>query len=234
MPTTHLNQHVSDPTVMRDRVLEHISNDIIPERNLGSFVSTSIDGPAQQLMLENYCKNLACAHEYPSIKDLEKRCVNMIANLWGSPETTDHIGAATTGSSECLFLAILALKRNWQSRNRHFSSSRRMNLIVGSHAHVAVHKAAENLDIEVKILHVSDASGYKFDSAQLEPALDEGTIGVVLILGNTYTGGFDPILNVASMLDDYEGRTGVDIPIHVDAASGGFVAPFTGVSPSTW
>ncbi|TGO44064.1 hypothetical protein BCON_0621g00010 [Botryotinia convoluta] len=234
MPNTHLNQHVSDPTVMRDRILGHISNDIIAERNLGSFVCTSIDGPAQQLMLENYCKNLACAHEYPAIKDLEKRCVNMIANLWGSPETTDHIGAATTGSSESLFLAILALKRNWQSRNSHLSSSRRMNLIVGSHAHVAIHKAAENLDIEEKILHVSDASGYKFDSAQLEPALDEGTIGVVLILGNTYTGGFDPILEVASILDNYEGRTGVDIPIHVDAASGGFVAPFTGVSPSTW
>ena len=98
---------------------------------------------------------------------------------------------------------------------------------MGANAQVALEKFARYFEVEARILPVTSSSSYRLDPSLVAAALDENTIGVFVILGSTYTGHYEPVEEISKILDEYEERTGVDIPIHVDAASGGFVAPFT-------
>ncbi|KYG13792.1 hypothetical protein FVEG_14028 [Fusarium verticillioides 7600] len=216
-----------------DRLLEH---DIPPERNLGSFVSTGLNDIGESLLLENYQRNLACQNEYTGVRKIHDRCVAILGALWGSPCNEKPIGSAVSGSSEAIFLGILAMKRKWQAENGGIASPHgpALNIITGSHAHVAVTNAARANDIEIRTVLVGPESNYSFDPSKMQGLLDSSTIGVVLVLGNTYTGHFDPIENASIVLDNYEHSYGRSIPIHVDAASGGFVAPFNGGNSSPW
>ncbi|KAF5536876.1 glutamate decarboxylase [Fusarium mexicanum] len=210
-----------------DRLLEH---DIEPERNLGSFVSTGLNDIGESLLLENYQRKLACQGE------IHDRCVAILGALWGSPCNEKPTGSAVSGSSEAIFLGTLAMKRKWQAENGGIVSPNgsALNIITGSHAHVAVTNAARANDIEIRTVSVGPESNYSFDPSKIQGLLDNSTIGVVLTLGNTYTGHFDPIENTSIVLDNYEQSYGRSIPIHVDAASGGFVAPFNGGKSSRW
>ncbi|CZR40525.1 uncharacterized protein FPRO_05425 [Fusarium proliferatum ET1] len=235
LPTDNLGNGLPASIVKSgiDHLLEH---DIEPEHNLGSFVSTGLNDIGERLLIESYKKNLACQNEYPGVREIHDRCVEILGTVWGASCNEKPTGWATSGSSEAIFLAILAMKRKWQTENGGVASFNgpTLNIITGSHAHVAVTNAAKANDIEIRSVDVGPESNYSFDPSKMQGLLDNSTIGVVLVLGNTYTGHFDPIENVNTVLDNYEQLYGRNIPIHVDAASGGFVAPFNCGNPSRW
>jgi len=206
-----------------------------PNLNLASFVNTFMETRADQLMMENISKNLADSDEYPALMALHTRCVSIIANMWNIPKGETAIGSATTGSSEAIHLGGLAMKRLWREKReaagKDFS---RPNILMGANAQVALEKFARYFEVEARIIPVSEKSHYCMDADLIRENIDENTIGVFVIMGSTYTGHYEPVEKVSKILDEYEKETGHDIPIHVDAASGGFVAPFLGNAGKKW
>ncbi|RYP87854.1 hypothetical protein DL769_000446 [Monosporascus sp. CRB-8-3] len=201
-----------------------------PSLNLASFVGTYLEPTAGALMAENLNKNLADNDEYPAMLSIHERCVSMLAKLWGGSQNGAEkaVGSATTGSSEAVQLGGLAMKRRWQERRRaQGKDSLKPNIIMGANAQVALLKFARYFDVEARILPVSKKSDYCLDPDLVRENVDENTIGVFVILGSTYTGHYEPVEEISKVLDEFEEKTGIDVPIHVDAASGGFVAPFT-------
>jgi glutamate decarboxylase len=183
---------------------------------------------AEQLMFENISKNMSDADEYPAMMAMHARCVSIIAHLWGVQKGERAIGSATTGSSEAIHLGGLAMKRRWQERRTaEGKDTSKPNIIMGANAQVALEKFARYFEVEARILPVSEKSNFRLDPELVKENIDENTIGVFVILGSTYTGHYEPVEEISNILDAYQEKTGIDIPIHVDAASGGFVAPFT-------
>jgi glutamate decarboxylase len=199
-----------------------------PNLNLASFVGTYMETHAEQLMFENISKNMSDADEYPAMMQMHARCVSIIAHLWGVQKGERAIGSATTGSSEAIHLGGLAMKRRWQEkRMAEGKDTSKPNIIMGANAQVALEKFARYFEVEARILPVSEKSNFRLDTELVKENIDENTIGVFVILGSTYTGHYEPVEEISNILDAYQEKTGIDIPIHVDAASGGFVAPFT-------
>lgn len=183
---------------------------------------------AEALMIENLSKNMSDADEYPAMMAMHARCISIIAHLWGVQKGETAIGSATTGSSEAIHLGGLAMKRRWQEKRRaEGKDTSKPNIIMGSNAQVALEKFARYFEVEARILDVSEKSHFRLDENLVKENIDENTIGVFVILGSTYTGHYEPVEEISKILDAYEAKTGNDIPIHVDAASGGFIAPFT-------
>lgn len=188
-------------------------------------------------MSESSSKNFIDYEEYPQSADIQNRCVNMIARLFhantnGSTEGaeqaaeldgTDHaIGTSTVGSSEAIMLGTLAMKRRWQHKRRaEGKDASRPNIIMSSAVQVCWEKAARYFDIEEKYVFCTETR-YVLDPVQAVNLVDENTIGICLILGTTYTGQYEDVKGVNDLLKERN----LDVPIHVDAASGGFVAPF--------
>ncbi|VVT51878.1 uncharacterized protein SAPINGB_P003243 [Magnusiomyces paraingens] len=198
-----------------------------PALNLASFVNTFIDPVAQQLAVENLTKNMSDSDEYPALMNIHQRCISMISHLWHVPEGNAAIGTCTTGSSEAIHLGGLAMKRRWEARQK--ANGRpfdRPNILMGANAQVALEKFARYFDVEPRIIPVSDKSRNMLDLEKIYENLDENTIGIFVILGSTYTGSYEDVEGVSKILDKYQEDTGIDIPIHVDGASGGLVAPF--------
>jgi len=199
-----------------------------PNLNLASFVGTYMEKEAEQLMIENLSKNMSDADEYPAMMDMHARCVSILANLWGVQKGEKAIGTATTGSSEAIHLGGLAMKRRWQEkRTAEGKDTSKPNILMGANAQVALEKFARYFEVEARILPVSAKSRYRLDPEEVKKNIDENTIGIFVILGSTYTGHYEPVQEISDILDEYEKKTGVDIPIHVDGASGAFIAPFT-------
>jgi glutamate decarboxylase len=199
-----------------------------PNLNLASFVTTYQEPNGTQLLVENLSKNLADNDEYPAMLAIHERCISILAHLWGVQKGEQAIGSATTGSSEAIHLGGLAMKRRWQERRKgQGKDTHTPNIIMGANAQVALEKFARYFDVEARILPVSKESQYRLDPALVRKNVDENTIGVFVIMGSTYTGHYEPVEEISRILDEHQEETGIDIPIHVDAASGGFVAPFT-------
>lgn len=199
-----------------------------PNLNLASFVGTYMEREAEALMVENLSKNMSDADEYPAMMAMHARCVSIISHLWGVQKGETAIGSATTGSSEAIHLGGLAMKRRWQEkRDAEGKDKTKPNIIMGSNAQVALEKFARYFEVEARILDVSEKSKFRLDPELVKNNVDENTIGVFVIMGSTYTGHYEPVEEISKILDEYEAKTGNDIPIHVDAASGGFIAPFT-------
>ncbi|KAH7037603.1 pyridoxal phosphate-dependent transferase [Microdochium trichocladiopsis] len=199
-----------------------------PNLNLASFVGTYMEDKARQLVIENLAKNLSDNDEYPAMMAIHERCISIIAHMWGVQKGEKAIGSATTGSSEAIHLGGLAMKRRWQeARQAAGKDTLKPNIIMGANAQVALEKFARYFDVEARILPVSKESHYRLDPELVKQNIDENTIGVFVILGSTYTGHYEPVEEISKILDEFQEKTGHDIPIHVDAASGGFVAPFT-------
>jgi glutamate decarboxylase len=183
---------------------------------------------ANALMAENIAKNLADADEYPALMAMHSRCVSILANLWGAQPKEKAIGSATVGSSEAIMLGGKAMQRRWQEKRRAAGKdTQHPNILMGTNAQVALEKFARYFDVEPRILDVSEKSNFALDPDMVRKNIDENTIGIFVILGSTYTGHFEPVEEVSKILDKYEEETGHDIPIHVDGASGAFIAPFT-------
>jgi glutamate decarboxylase len=192
--------------------------------NLATFVSTWMEPEAEKLMAESFEKNMIDKDEYPQTAAIEERCVNIVSRLFNAPET--GVGASTIGSSEAVMLSGLAFK--WQWRDRRLAAGKpyeKPNLILGSNVQVVWEKFCRYWEVEPRYLPMAH-DRYVITPEQVVEAADEHTIGVVAILGTTYTGEFEPIREVHDALVELNEKTGWEIPLHVDAASGGFVAPF--------
>ena len=194
--------------------------------NLATFVSTWMDENAQKLHLEAADKNMIDKDEYPATAEIEDRCWRIIADLWNVPDPDDTIGTSTIGSSEACMLGGLALKRLWQERRKaEGKSTEKPNLILSAGVQVVWEKFCNYWDVEARYVPVTE-DHLVLDGFELEKYVDENTIGVVAILGQTYTGLYEPVKEIAAKLDEIQANTGVDVKIHVDGASGGMIAPF--------
>jgi len=194
--------------------------------NLATFVSTWMDDHALKLYSESADKNMIDKDEYPATAAIEDRCWRILADLWHVPDPTDTIGTSAIGSSEACMLGGLALKRLWQEKRKaEGKSTERPNLIMSAAVQVVWEKFCNYWDIEPRYVPVS-REHLVLDGYDLENYVDENTIGVVAILGQTFTGLYDPVEAIAKKLDEIEAKTGLDVKIHVDGASGAMVAPF--------
>jgi glutamate decarboxylase len=190
--------------------------------NLATFVTTWMEPQAEKLMAECFDKNMIDKDEYPQTAELETRCVNMLAGLWHAPDPAHALGCSTIGSSEAAMFAGLALKRRWQQRRRSTGAdTARPNLVMGINVQVCWDKFCNYFEVEPRFAPMA-GERFHLDAEQAVRLCDENTIGVVAILGST----FEPVREIAAALDDLQARTGLDVPVHVDGASGGMVAPF--------
>ncbi|KAI5816568.1 pyridoxal phosphate-dependent transferase [Pyronema omphalodes] len=230
IPTSGCSSHT-----IYQLIRDELDLDGRPNLNLASFVNTYMDPYADRLMSENIAKNLADADEYPVVQSMHSRCISMLANLWNIPKGETAVGTATTGSSEAIHLGGLAMKRLWQEKRRKEGKSiERPNVIMGHNCQVALEKFARYFEVEARLLPVSKESNWCLDPKLVEQNVDENTIGVFVILGSTYTGHYEPVEEVAKVLDKVQQEKGFDVPIHVDGASGAMVAPFIGAGGMKW
>jgi glutamate decarboxylase len=195
--------------------------------NLATFVSTWMEPQARTLIDECLDKNMIDKDEYPQTAELERRCVAMLAALWGADEADgEATGCSTTGSSEACMLGGLALKWRWRERRRAAGlPTDRPNLVMGANVQVCWEKFCRYWDVEPRLVPVSETATH-LTAAGAVAQCDENTIGVVAILGSTFDGSYEPVAEIADGLDALQAESGLDVPLHVDAASGGFIAPF--------
>ncbi|KAJ4959699.1 hypothetical protein NE237_019609 [Protea cynaroides] len=199
-----------------------------PRLNLASFVTTWMEPECDKLMVESNNKNFVDMDEYPITTELQNRCVNMIAHLFNAPVQDNEraIGAGTVGSSEALMLAGLAFKRKWQNKRKAQGKCYdKPNMVTGANVQVCWEKFARYFEVELKEVKLREGY-YVMDPVKAVEMVDENTICVGAILGSTFTGEFEDIKLLNDLLTKKNKKTGWDTPIHVDAASGGFVAPF--------
>ncbi|WP_434317969.1 glutamate decarboxylase [Leifsonia sp. P73] len=194
--------------------------------NLATFVGTWMEDQAGRLYAEAVDKNIVDKDEYPQTAAIETRCWRMLAGLWNAPDPERSIGTSTIGSSEACMLGGLALKRRWQQRRRAAGkSTERPNLVMSAAVQVCWEKFCNYFEVEPRFVPIS-LDHKTLDGDGLDRYVDENTIGVVAIMGVTYTGMYEPVQAISDALDAIRRKTGLDVPIHVDGASGAMVAPF--------
>ncbi|MFT4049509.1 MAG: glutamate decarboxylase [Solirubrobacterales bacterium] len=195
-----------------------------PMRNLATFVTTWMEPSAQRLIADNLHRNFIDHAEYPQTAEIEQRCIRILADLFNAPgETT---GARTQGSSEAIMLGALNLKWNWRKRREaEGKDTTKPNLVFGGDVHVVWDKFCRYFDVEPRIVPLSDGK-YTIDADDVKPFVDENTIGVAAVVGTTFTGHSDDVEGINDMLVALREETGLDVPMHVDGASGAFVWPF--------
>jgi glutamate decarboxylase len=215
------------PGVALQVIEDELNLDGNPELNLATFVSTWMEPEAARLMERTLDKNSIDADEYPQTAEIQTRCVNILADLFHTPEEAGSVGTATVGSSEAIHLAGLAMK--WRWRKRREEEGRAMgtpNIVMGHNVQVCWEKFARYFDVEPRYVPLTH-DRFVLGVPEAVERVDENTIGVVGILGSTYTGEYEPIEELNAALEELDARTGWGVPIHVDGASGAFVAPFT-------
>jgi glutamate decarboxylase len=194
-------------------------------QNLATFCQTWLEPEVLAVMAMAVSKNMIDKDEYPQTAEIERRCVHMMANLWHAPDAANTVGASAIGSSEACMLAGMAAKWRWRARRRAAGkSSGSPNMVCGP-VQVVWHKFARYWDIEMREVPMAPGR-YAMDPASMLERVDENTIMVVPTLGVTYTGAYEDVSALSAALDELQAGTGLDIDIHVDAASGGFLAPF--------
>jgi len=194
--------------------------------NLATFVTTWMEPLAEKLMAECFDKNMIDKDEYPQTAELEMRCVSMLSRLWHAPDGAKATGCSTTGSSEAAMLGGLALKRRWQKRRAaEGKTGDKPNLVMGINVQVCWEKLANYWDVEMRLVPM-EGDRFHLSAEEAVKLCDENTIGVVAILGSTFDGSYEPVAEICAALDELQERTGLDIPVHVDGASGAFIAPF--------
>jgi glutamate decarboxylase len=211
------------PRAAYQLVHDELSLDGNPFLNLASFVNTWMEPEADKLIMENINKNIIDVFEYPQTdKVIHKNIVNMLGRLFNGHET-EFMGTATAGSSEAIMLGLLAHKWNWKNSGR---GTGKPNIIFGTDAHVCWDKFAKYFDVEAIKIPI-DKKKRTITAKAVSKHIDENTICVGCVLGTTFTGEIDPIKDINDLLVALKKEKGWDIPIHVDAASGGFILPFT-------
>ncbi|MCW2257198.1 glutamate decarboxylase [Providencia alcalifaciens] len=225
LPKTQFPQKERDPRDVFSAVRDELMLDGNSRQNLATFCQTWVDDEIRELMDLSIDKNMIDKDEYPQTAEIENRCVHMIADLWHSPDAINTLGCSTIGSSEAAMLGGLALK--WQWRKKQAAQGKptdKPNLICGP-VQICWHKFARYFDVELREIPL-DGDRLIMSPEEVLKRVDENTIGVIPTLGVTFTCQYEPVKAVHDALDKLQKETGLDIPIHVDGASGGFLAPF--------
>ncbi len=226
MPKYRLPDEGAPPDVAERLIHDELMLDGNARLNLATFVTTWMDPQAEKLMAEAFDKNMIDKDEYPATAEIERRCVNIVADLFHAPTKGNAIGVSTTGSSEAVMLGGLAMKWRWrQRREAAGQDGSKPNLVLGSNVQVVWEKFCRYWDVEPRYVPV-EKDHYVITPEGAVAAIDENTIGVVAIMGTTFTGEYEPIKEIHDAVVANNEATGLQVPIHVDAASGGFVAPF--------
>lgn len=196
--------------------------------NLATFCQTRMEDEALKLLSETLEKNAIDKSEYPQTTELENRCINIIADLWHAPNEESYIGTSTVGSSEACMLGGMAMKFRWREKAIKENidiNKQKPNLIISSGYQVCWKKFCVYWDIEMRIVEINE-NNTCLDVNKAIELIDEYTIGVVGILGITYTGKYDDIEKLDQAIESYNKDAKITVPIHVDGASGGMFAPF--------
>ncbi|NDU72860.1 glutamate decarboxylase [Actinomadura sp. DSM 109109] len=226
VPRYRLPDGEMEPATAYQIVHDELMLDGNARLNLATFVSTWAEPEARLLMAECAEKNMIDKDEYPRTAELEMRCVRMLAELWHAADPHRAVGCSTTGSSEAAMLGGLALKRRWRERRRAAGEpADRPNLVMGVNVQICWEKFANYFEVEPRYVPM-EGDRYHLGAREAVELCDENTIGVVAVLGSTFDGSYEPVADIAAALDDLRARTGLDVPIHVDGASGAMIAPF--------
>jgi glutamate decarboxylase len=194
--------------------------------NLATFVTTWMEPAAKKLMSETFDKNMIDKDEYPKTAEIELRCVNILSRLWNAPADETTTGCSTIGSSEAAMLGGMALKWKWRDRMRAKGKpTDKPNLVMGINVQVCWEKFCRYWDIEPRFVPM-EGDRFCLNAEEALKLVDENTIGVVVIMGSTFDGRYENVKEVNDALITSNKQTGCEVPIHVDAASGGFIAPF--------
>ena len=221
-----LPEHSREPRVALAMVESEMLLDGNPEKNLATFVTTWMEPEAKEVILLNLHRNWIDHAEYPQTAEISRRCVRMLHDLFHGPGEPESPGTACAGSSEAVMLGALAMKWRWKgAREKAGKPTDRPNLVYGADVHVVWDKFCRYFDVEPRQVSLQKGR-YTVGPEDLEPQIDENTIGVVAVVGTTFTGECDDVAGIDKMLAELSGR-GLDVPMHVDAASGGFVFPFS-------
>ncbi|KQY04661.1 glutamate decarboxylase [Mycobacterium sp. Root135] len=233
VPTLRMPEESMEPQAAYRFIHDELMLDGSSRLNLATFVTTWMDPEAEKLMAETFDKNMIDKDEYPATAAIEQRCVCMVADLFHAENLRDDdpssaVGVSTVGSSEAVMLAGLAMSWLWRQKvgdGKNGWRTRRPNLVMGSNVQVVWEKFCRYFDVEPVYLPMEEGR-YVITPEQVLGVVNEDTIGVVAILGTTYTGELEPVAEICAALDELASQGGVDVPVHVDAASGGFVVPF--------
>jgi len=225
VPKYRIPERENDPRHAYQIVADELMLDGNSRQNLATFCQTWLEPEVHRLMDLTLDKNMIDKDEYPQTAELEARCVHILADLWNSPDAANTLGTSTTGSSEAAMLGGMALLWNWRERQRSAGKPiDRPNLVTGP-VQVCWHKFTRYWGVEHREIPM-DGDRLIMTADEVLARVDENTIGVVPTLGVTFTCAYEPVEEVAAALDRLQETTGLDIPIHVDGASGGFLAPF--------
>jgi glutamate decarboxylase len=198
-----------------------------PSMNLASFVTTWMEPEAEVLIHEAIRTNHIDHEEYPVAEHIESMCVRMLADLWHAEDPEEAVGVATIGSSEAIMLGLLAHKFSWRARREAAGQpTDAPNVVFGAETHVVWDKFARYFDVEMRKVPMR-SDHFVLHPDDVEERIDENTIAVGAVLGTTFIGENDPIEEINDLLLRLKAEKGWDIPLHVDGASGGFVAPFS-------
>lgn len=226
VPRHRLPDEEMDPVAAYEVVHDELMLDGNARLNLATFVTTWMDPFAQKLMAECFDKNMIDKDEYPQTAALENRCIRMLSRLWNAPDVEQATGCSTTGSSEAAMLAGLALKRRWQAmRKAEGKPADSPNMVMGINVQVCWDKFCNYWEVESRQVPM-EGDRYHLSAEEAVKLCDENTIGVVAILGSTFDGSYEPVMEICQALDELQVEKGWDIPVHVDGASGAMVAPF--------
>ena len=226
IPRQELPQGELPPDVAYQIIHDDLMLDGNARLNVATFVSTWMEPQAEKLLTECFDKNMIDKDEYPQTADIEMRCVNILSRLWNAPDADQATGCSTIGSSEAAMLGGLALKRRWQKRRKtEGKPSDRPNLVMGINVQVCWEKFANYWDVEMRLVPM-EGDRFHLSAEEAVARCDENTIGVVAVLGSTFDGSYEPVQEICAALDELQSRTGIDVPVHVDGASGAFIAPF--------
>ena len=225
MPKYKMPLHEHAPRDAYQVVADELMLDGNSRQNLATFCQTWVEPEVRQLMDLAIDKNMIDKDEYPQTAELEARCVHILADLWNSPDAANTMGTSTTGSSEAAMLGGLALLWNWRARRKAEGKPfDKPNLVTGP-VQICWHKFTRYWDIEHREVPM-EGNRFIMNAEEALKRVDENTIGVVPTLGVTFTCQYEPVKEISDALDDLQKKTGLNVPIHVDGASGGFLAPF--------
>jgi glutamate decarboxylase len=226
IPRHELPEGELSPDVAYQIIHDELMLDGNARMNLATFVTTWMEPQAEKLMAECFDKNMIDKDEYPQTAELESRCVHILSRLWHAPDPQEATGCSTTGSSEAAMLGGLALKRRWQERRRaEGAPAEAPNIVMGINVQVCWEKLANYWDVEMRLVPM-EGDRFHLSAEEAVKLCDENTIGVVPVLGSTFDGSYEPVKEICAALDDLQATTGLDVPVHVDGASGAFIAPF--------
>lgn len=215
-----------DPKTAYNLIHDELLTGANPAMNMATFCASVMDDECNRLISENLGVNYIDTEVYRAHLEIQNRCVSILLDLFNAPDAEKAWGIECIGSSEALFLAMLTHKRNWQERRKaEGKPCDKPNIVFGNDVHLTWVKASIFLELEQKVIPLHP-DRYTITAAEIMEQVDENTICVVGVLGTSYTFDYDPIEEINDALVAYKNNTGTDVPLHVDGASGAFIAPF--------